>query len=170
MIDSEKVVLQQVKEDIWLVRHGDDRLGILNKDIQDHYTYVNGECFINFRDADEVKTHFSNMSLFEDQITASPVTREGIFINGHRVPVENPFVLEEDHPDYRRDLPLYAKVPDSQVYYAAGYYAIRFEKCWRSAHCPKLKTLNDYGYCGPFASLDQARQEVRRLNRAPQDG
>ena len=50
--------------------------------------------------------------------------------------------------DYMDEIPLFAKTENSNVYYAAGWYAINFEKGWKHGNCPKLNTLITYGYEG----------------------
>ena len=38
-----KAQLQQISDVAWLVRQGPRKLGILNKDVQEHYFYINGK-------------------------------------------------------------------------------------------------------------------------------
>ena len=38
--DKGKATLQQISDVAWLVRQGKNKLGILNKDVQNHYFYI----------------------------------------------------------------------------------------------------------------------------------
>jgi hypothetical protein len=163
--EMSKTMLQQISDVAWLVHQGEEKLGILNQDIQGHYTYITGRDLIKFDDEDEVKTHFGNITLFTEKIGTPLQTTEKFFIRGHEVDYEMPFALDKDHPDYDEALPLYTKIEGSDVYYAAGFYCINFEKGWKHAHGPKLATLTKYGFEGPFKTEDEMRQRLKVLNR-----
>jgi len=165
MMDThQKTVLQQISDMAWLVRNGGENLGILNRNIQDKYTFISGRNLISFNNIKEVGEHFGNTSLLQEQITTSIVRPDKIFIKGHAVDYPDPFVLEPGHPDYRDDVPLYSKISTSKAYYAAGFYCIHFEKGWLWANAPKLSTLLKYGFEGPFRTVMEVKQRMRKLN------
>jgi len=163
--EMSKTMLQQISDVAWLVHQGEEKLGILNQDIQGHYTYITGKSIVKFDSEREVKTHFGNTTLFTEKIGTPLQTVEKFFIRGYEVDYEMPFAVDKDHPDYDERLPLYTKIEGSDVYYAAGYYCINFEKGWKHAHGPKLATLVKYGYEGPFKTEDEMRQRLKVLNR-----
>ena len=45
-----KATLQQISDVAWLVRQGKNKLGILNKDVQNHYFYINGKEMVSLDD------------------------------------------------------------------------------------------------------------------------
>ena len=161
----EKTMLQQISDVAWLVHRGKHRLGILNKDVQEHYTYITGKELVNFDDENQVIQHFGNLSLFEEKIDQPAQKQDTYYIKGYAVDYVEPHALDPDHPDYRDDLPLYTKIEGRSVYYAAGYYCICFEKGWKHAQGPKLATLEKYGYEGPFRTELEARERIKVLNR-----
>ena len=57
------------------------------------------------------------------------------------------------------------KTANSDVLYAAGWYAINFEKGWKHGYCPKASTLLQYGYEGPFNTKDELRFRLKELNK-----
>lgn len=60
-------------------------------------------------------------------------------------------------------VPVYKKTATSQQYFAAGYYGIKFPRLgWSDAFCPRLKTLNDYDYIGPFKNLSDVQLAIKR--------
>lgn len=158
-------MLQQISDVAWLVHRGSEKLGILNKSVQDNFTYLNGTDLIHFKNKTEVVKHFGNVKLFEQQITNPIQKQDKFYVKGHEVDYSEPFALEESSPDYRYDLPLYTKIPDSKIYYAAGYYCINFEKGWKHARGPKLTTLEKYGYEGPFKTEIEMKQRLKTLNK-----
>ena len=160
-----KTQLQQISDVAWLVRQGKNKLGILNKDVQEHYFYITGKEFLGFEDATDVVVHFGNVNLFKEQITDNTTISDSFYIKGHLIDYETPYPLDPTHADYNSDIPLYTKTPDSDVYYAAGWYCINFEKGWKRSHGPKYSTLTNYGYSGPFKTEVDCRQELKRLNK-----
>ena len=165
MTEHDKTVLQQISDVAWLVHQGPSKLGILNKDVQEHYTYITGKELVKFEDKDAVVEHFGNLNLFSEVVTVPTQTSEKVFIKGFEVEHDDPIIIDATHPDYRDDLPVYAKVAGKGIYYAAGYYCIHFEKGWKKSRGPKLATLLKYGYEGPFKTELEMRQRLKVLNK-----
>ena len=163
--EHEKAMLQQISDVAWLVHQGNQRVGILNKDVQEKYTYITGKDFVKFGGEAEVKEHFGNVQLFDQQLNTPANIQGEYYIRGYVVDYEEPFALEPTSPDYREDLPLYTKIENSDVYYTAGFYCINFGKGWKHAHGPKLSTILKYGYEGPFKNEIDARHRLKQLNK-----
>jgi len=113
----------------------------------------------------EVREHFGNIALFEDQITDPITAPDSLYIRGHLIDYDNPILVDEGDPNYDANLPLYLKAANSNVYYAAGWYCINFEKGWKHSHSPKLGTLLKYGYNGPYKTEIDCRIVMKRLNK-----
>lgn len=161
-----KTKLQQISDVAWLVSQGDKKIGILNKDVQDHFTFISGHNIEIFANGDEVKRHFGNITLFDEQINEPLTAPDGFYICGHLVDYPDPIPVEQNDPNYIASLPLYLKTANSDVYYAAGWYCIDFEKGWKHSHSPKLATLLKYGYDGPHKTELDCRTVMKRLNKA----
>lgn len=52
--------------------------------------------------------------------------------------------------DIGRKLPLFTKSETSKSVFCAGYYLIKFNVDWLKSFCPKLSTLEQNEYKGPF--------------------
>ena len=61
-------------------------------------------------------------------------------------------------------LPIYTKTEKSDSYHCAGHYIIRFGNGWVKSFSPKLKTLREYPYRGPFMTLEEAVREMKLAN------
>ena len=157
--------LQQISDVAWLVHQGERKLGILNKDIQENYTYNTGKELVKFNNKSQAKQYFGNIKLFEEKIEEPAQRDEEFYIKGHLVDYPTPCAIDPTHVDYNEQLPLYTKIDGSDVYYSAGYYCINFEKGWKHAHGPKLATLEKYGFEGPFRTECEMRQRLKVLNR-----
>lgn len=80
---------------------------------------------------------------FEEK-TTSTRTQQHVF--GYPVLDVDTFNHQE-----RENLPCFTKSLSSKIYFAAGYYVILFENNgWTASFCPKLSTLRDREFLGPF--------------------
>ena len=80
-----KASLQQISDVAWLVRQDKNKMGILNKDVQNHFFYINGSKGIALDNEEEVQEYFGNAEIFSQQITDSPTEPEAFYIKGHLV-------------------------------------------------------------------------------------
>ena len=162
---KEQVKLQKISDDAWIVNDDTKRVGILHKTVQDKFTYLDKTETVIFENDNEVKEFFKNEFVF-DEGTELDVTQPATFyIKGYPVDYLNPIPVDPSDPDYLEHIPLFSKTENSKIYYAAGWYAVNFEKGWKHANCPKLNTLVMYGYEGPFANKIECRRRLRELNR-----
>lgn len=63
-------------------------------------------------------------------------------------------------------LPIYTKTEKSDSYHCAGHYIIRFGNGWVKSFSPKLKTLQEYPYKGPFMTIMEATEQMKLANEA----
>jgi hypothetical protein len=64
------------------------------------------------------------------------------------------------------NLPVFTKKKNSSVEYAAGYYAFKFEqKGWTRSMCPKLSTMQDYTWTGPYKTEADMLLAIRQNKR-----
>ena len=158
---SVKHKLQQISDVAWIVNQGEQHIGILNQDVQNHFTYISGSEVLKFDSEDDVISHFGNISLFSEMDQRETVVQDRYYVKGYEVDYPEPYLVESA----QYALPLYTNLEGSDVLYAAGYYCIHFNKGWKHARGPKLATLLKYGYTGPYHTELEARQEMRRLNK-----
>ncbi len=59
----------------------------------------------------------------------------------------------------------YSKTSNGKVRFAAGYYAIRFDHGWTASYCPRLSTLLDNQYIGPFRSKLEMQNAISAKKR-----
>lgn len=165
-IRNKKVTkLQQITEEAWLVTRGDKKLGIINEDVQGRYFYITGKNVKLFENDSEARQYFGNVKLFEDTIKEPTTKKDSFYIKGHEIAYDEAIPIEITDERYREDVPLYLKTESSDVLYAAGWYAIHFDKAWKHGHGPKLQTLLTYGFEGPYKTEMECRKELKRLNK-----
>jgi hypothetical protein len=57
-------------------------------------------------------------------------------------------------------IPNYTRTISSDIKYAAGYYGIKFATGWTPSFCPKVTTLFDSEYIGPFKTKIEMRHQI----------
>jgi hypothetical protein len=63
-------------------------------------------------------------------------------------------------------IPMYTKTDKSNSYHCAGYYIVGFGTGWVKSFCPKLITLQRYGYKGPFKTKVEMQEQLRLANES----
>lgn len=157
--------LLQITDDAWVVQKGITPLGILNKDYQDNYVFVSGKHCQKFESETQVMAHFQDNTIFIKKEYYSSPEPLRVYIKGHEIPYPEAIAIDDNDPLAYGGLPLFFKKPSSDIVYAAGFYAINYNYSWAKAHNPKLNTLIQYGYEGPWKTRSEMRNNLRRLNQ-----
>jgi hypothetical protein len=66
--------------------------------------------------------------------------------------------------DVQHRLPIFTKGSKSKSFFCAGYYIVKFNNGWVKSYCPKLITLNRYGFQGPFKTQEEMQEHLRTAN------
>jgi hypothetical protein len=147
-----------LKDRFWILEDKGQRVGTLSINENNKYVVSSPSSGISqFNNKKALQKTFGK-EFFEANITniTTPTTKD---VNGYptsTVPYNEMF-------DVKRNLPLFTKSEKSKSIYCAGYYVIRFDKGWVKSFCPKLITLERYGYNGPFKTEIEMRSELSRV-------
>ena len=76
-----------------------------------------------------------------------------------------PVKYREVYDTSEEPVPSYTKKAGSKIRYAAGYYGIGFERGWTQTFCPKLVTLANNEYVGPFATRLEMHAAMSKAKR-----
>lgn len=75
-------------------------------------------------------------------------------------------VFEAFNERSQNTLPVFTKKSTSNIEYAAGYYAFEYpNNGWTRAYVPKLKTLDEYPWMGPFKTESDMLLAIRRKKK-----
>ena len=154
--------LKEVTDNSWLVQ-GDDNsyLGLLSE--------YNEQLTLIIQDADRNRATFASreeaeemlgQGIFDNTITVEERNKES-YVNGYPVNYSEPHQIDSGDTD----LPLYTKTPTSKVPYCAGHYIIHFPKNPLTAYCPKLATIEEHGFDGPFKTEMEMKTFLRQLKQ-----
>lgn len=64
-----------------------------------------------------------------------------------------------------QDLPIYKRSNTSSILYCAGYYGVKFPNGWVTSYCPKLTTLTENEYIGPFQTKLEMQNSITQKKR-----
>lgn len=126
--------------------------GILIKTpVDDQWSFLTAEHEQKFVNFGQVTKQFGKLNL------EKPNTEETINeVNGF--PVKHSVVITVENTS----LPIYSKGGDTK--YVAGYFGIKYIK-WAPSFCPKLSTLEQYEYIGPFKTRLEMLNEINLKNK-----
>ena len=63
--------------------------------------------------------------------------------------------------------PSYAKVSKSTSRFAAGYYGVLFAHGWVFSYCPKVSTLEENNWIGPYRTKLEMQNAITQQKNAP---
>jgi len=149
-----------LEDKFWIVEDEGQRVATLRKDEFSQFVFQN---------KDGVKIYNNKKSVtreFGDDFFVAKIVKEADDSNPKEVHGFSTSTIPHNAMyDIRQKLPLFTKSKDSKSLYCAGYYVIKFEKGWVKSFCPKLITLQRYGYKGPFKTDLEMKQVLSSVNK-----
>ena len=156
---SNKIIAKELlKDKFWIVEDEGVRIGTLSIN-EDQYMLsdITGTRF--FKNKKQLKTTLGTNLVWNTlEQTKKSLEEKEVYNYPTKFVPFNPMY------DIQRKLPLFTKSEKSKSVYCAGYYIIKFDKGWVKSFCPKLITVERYGYRGPFKTEIEMRQELSRAN------
>ena len=144
----------------WIVEQEGERVGTLRKNEENIFVFSNRDGVLTFRNKEKVKEQFGP-DFFVAKIVREADDAKPNEIHGFNTSTKPHNAMY----DIQRKLPLFTKSKESKSLYCAGYYVIRFDKCWVKSFCPKLITLQRYEYKGPFKTELEMKQVLSNVNK-----
>lgn len=80
-------------------------------------------------------------------------------INGYPVKHTTAVALED------QELPVYKRSASSNTLYSAGYYGVKFPNGWVQSYCPKITTLQENEFIGPFTSKLEMQNAISQKKK-----
>ena len=151
---------QLLPDRFWIIEHNGSRIGTIQRHDQNQFIVTGTDSSIASLTLDEVEEKFNlfqevNLTVQQDVVEEKEVYG---FPTKH-TPYNTMF-------DVKQHLPLYAKSPNSDNMYAAGYYCVKFPKGWVKGFCPKLSTIAENEYQGPFKTVMEQRKVFSNVNKS----
>ena len=127
-----KAKLKAITDTSWLVldakRKGN--VGILSQTVQGKFDLLDKS---GDRETFDTKKEFLRyIGTTKDVFAEMESEPEHSLSQGHPHKVQKSFTIDESQSDYNPKIPTFAKTSSSDVYYAAGWYCINFDKAWKT--------------------------------------
>lgn len=150
-----------IEDRFWIVEHQGERVATLRKNENNRFVLSASAGVTTFNTADELKSHFGE-DFFVATIVSEATNASPMEVNGYPTkypPVEPAF-------DVVRHLPLFKRCKNSKTLLCAGYYTVKFKHGWVTSFCPKLSTLLENEYRGPFKDKVEMRKVKTNESRS----
>ena len=151
---------QLLPDRFWIIEQNGVRIGTIQRHDENNFIVTGTDSSIAQMSRDEVDEQFS---IFQNTDVVNASSQPDIKKEVYEYPTKHtPYnaVLDVKHK-----IPLYSKSPNSNNMYAAGYYIVHFPKGWVKGFCPKLSTLANNEFQGPFKSVMEQRQAFSNVNK-----
>lgn len=150
--------LKPITETSWILQQGGNRIALITKNSDKNRVHALGKLektvFEDFKDLEKFLGSKLEIEKHEDEeveelgnISGFPVKHTGA------LPVEN------------QELPVYRRTATSNTFYAAGYYGVKFPNGWVQSYCPKLTTLTENEFIGPYTSKLEMQNAISQKKR-----
>lgn len=149
--------VKQVAEHSWLLT-GNDHTGLLVYHPSGNWSLIQNKKKWVFENQDVMNKFlcfdpFDHQSLNNSSFVVSDVRG---YVKGYPTNRKDPQPV-----DISSDLPLFAKRKNTNVVFCAGYYAVKSKHSWRSVFCPKLSTLSNKKWHGPFLTQSELAEFLK---------
>lgn len=153
-----KYVLRPLTESSWILSADGERVGLATKS-EKGITVIGKIASGLHASIDDVEKTIGAKIVIEQPIEA-PTEKESGSICGY------PIKHSEWHNVLENPIPSYTRTAKSEHRYAAGYFGLRFPNGWTQSFCPKLATLAEYEYIGPFTTKLEMQHQISTKNKA----
>ena len=140
-----------IEDKFWIVEHAGERIATLRKDATGKLQLSTSNEKTIFNEKQELIEIFGK-EFFQEKESSTASTVEYVAL-GFPTSVEPHKV----HADLATGIPIFSKSQTSQVRFAAGFYTIKFNNGWVPSFCPKLSTLEQNEFKGPFRTEIESR-------------
>lgn len=151
-----KYLMKPLTSNSWILYQDGERFGLVSN-LKDKISIVGNLSRKEYENLDDLKKALGNLHID----TTIKIKSESINNNINGYPIK--------HPTYFNPLedpiPSYTKTENSQLRYAAGYYALKFSYAWTPSFCPKLETLTEYEYIGPYKTKLEMQHQISTKNK-----
>lgn len=153
-----KITMKPLTESSWLLMENGERVGLVSKK-DAGYRVMGGKFPGSYDDLSSMERRAGGRITLERMPDPEPEKEQGL-IDGY--PVKH----GEWHNTMIEPVPSYTRTQKSTNRYGAGYYALRFSHGWTAAFCPKLSTLTEYEYIGPFRTKLEMQHQISAKNKS----
>lgn len=143
-------------ETSWLLTEDFRRAGLMRKLSGDKFSIIGGEFSGIYTSVDDFTSKTNKIIDFKQEDTKKEVIKE---VNGYPIKHDESFEIMEE-----KQYSTYSKKEKSEDRYAAGYFSIQFKNKWQQSFCPRVNTLVNNPFYGPFKTKMELDHYIKTEN------
>ena len=150
---------QLLRDRFWIIEHNGSRIGTIQRHDQNQFIVTGTDSPVTNCTLEEIEDKFDLFDTTDVVEHKQDLVKEVYGYPTKHAPYNAVF-------DVHHKLPLYSKSPNSDNMYAAGYYCVKFPKGWVKGFCPKLSTIAENDFEGPFKTVMEQRKVFSNVNKS----
>ncbi len=150
---------QLLRDRFWIIEHNGSRIGTIQRHDQNQFIVTGTDSSVTNCTLEEIEDKFDLFDTTDVVEHKQDLVKEVYGYPTKHAPYNAVF-------DVHHKLPLYSKSPNSDNMYAAGYYCVKFPKGWVKGFCPKLSTIAENDFEGPFKTVMEQRKVFSNVNKS----
>jgi hypothetical protein len=146
-------------ENSWILYKKTERCGLM-RSVDEGYSIVGGPYKGDYDDLEALQKRIKDTITFED-IKAEEEQEQ------HHIddfPIRHTVIYDVTSASKKVPYPTYTKRKGSEDTYAAGHYAVCIGGNWVHKYCPRVRTLQEGLYHGPFKTKIEANHSIKVEN------
>lgn len=152
-----RISMKPITDRGWLLLENGERLGLVSQ-TDNGYSVMGGPFAGTFPSMSDLERRVGRSIIVDEIKPVEPEPEKG---NIEGYPVRH----GEWHDAVLEPIPTYTRTAKSTNRYGAGYYALKFPHGWTAAFCPKLATLLENEYMGPFRTKLEMQHQISANNK-----
>lgn len=154
-----RLVFRPLTDSSWMLLVNGERSGIASK-VSDGSIRILGKAMPgSYANFDEI-AKVSGASVVMESPPEPVCEKESGVVDGY--PVKH----DTWHNIENLPVPSYTRTPKSSNRFAAGYYALHFAHGWTPSFCPRLSTLSEHEFVGPFKTKIEMQHSISVKGKA----
>ena len=158
--------LKPITETSWILHHNGVRIAMVISS-QSGYNMIGGADIAHkhFTDIDDMMNKLGCKITFEEneKITEPEVGD----VYGYPIKHGSAHDTRLESSANNADYPSYSKTKGSDNRFAAGYYGVLFNHGWVASYCPKVSTIEDNIWIGPFRTRLEMLSAISSKKKEP---
>lgn len=155
-----KFNLKPITAASWILHSGGNRLALVYQRHENEFACMGQLSRKTFASLAELEHYLGGTLVVEETAAADTSLSDEVGeIAGY--PIKHDTV----HDPQETPVPNYKKSANSDIRFAAGYYGVLFSNGWVAGFCPKLTTLSQYEYIGPFKTKLEMNHQISCQNK-----
>ena len=147
-------------ENSWILYKKTDRCGLMRSTENGKFSIIGGPFMGEYETIDDIQTHTKEKIVFE--ALKKEEEKEQHHIDDY--PIRHVVIYDISSASKKVLYPTYTKRKGSNDTYAAGHYAICIGNNWVHKYCPRVKTLQEGKFYGPFKTKMEANHSIKMEN------